>query len=88
MPPKIYTETPLEPDKTRLNEKKSFETIIPPEDDGLKQQLVRAIKEAKNPLNRRAVDFPWLDPDVLWFLDLALEKLHRQHPALFKNFKS
>lgn len=85
MPLKTYTETPLEPVKTRLTEKRSFETIIPPEDDGLKQQLVRAIKEAKNPLNRRP-DFPWLDPDVLWFLDLALGMLHQERPALFKKF--
>lgn len=85
MPPKIYTETPLDPIKKRLNEKKIFETIIPPEDDGLKQQLVRAIKEAKNPLNRQPCDFPWLDPDVLWFLDLALGMLPRERPALFRK---
>lgn len=85
MSPKIYTETPLDPIKKRLNEKKKFETIIPPEDDGLKQQLVRAIKEAKNPLNRRPCDFPWLDPDVLWFLDLALGMVHKERPALFRK---
>lgn len=85
MPPKIYTETPLEPIKRSLTET-GWSNIILPEDGELKQQLVKAIKEAKNPLNRRAVDFPWLDPDVLWFLDLALEKIHGQCPALFKNF--
>lgn len=87
MPLKTYTETPLEPVKRELTQK-GWENIIHPEDDDAKQELLRAIKKAKNPLNRRTADFPWLDPDVLWFLDLALEKLHRQRPALFKNFMS
>ena len=87
MPPKIYTETPLEKDKYEVNKNGFRERVIPAEDAGHIDTLVKAIKEAKNPINRRPFDFPWLDPDVLWFLDLALAMLHHERPALFKKLQ-
>lgn len=79
-----YTETPLDPIKRKKDVNGFSFVVSEPDDKEKKEALLKAIKEAKNPLNRNS-DFPWLDPDVTWFLNLAIECLYRKRPKLFRD---